>query len=109
MHIRLKFFLQVEERKVVMQLFGPLFRILGAGILLVHRSNIMPPCIPFPIIQERGEAIVHFLNILPDGHVDLDHLDNLLSSLGEKALVSLMHANNETGNLLDIRKVAEIM
>ncbi|HEY8733962.1 MAG TPA: aminotransferase class V-fold PLP-dependent enzyme, partial [Puia sp.] len=27
---------------------------------------------------------------------------------GEKTLVSLMHANNETGNLLDIQKVAQI-
>jgi cysteine desulfurase len=58
--------------------------------------------------QDRGEAVVHLLNILPDGHVDLDHLDNLLASLGDKVLVSLMHANNETGNLLDIQKTAEI-
>ena len=58
--------------------------------------------------QERGEANVHFFNILPDGHVDLDHLDNLLAELEEKTLVSLMHANNETGNLLDIHKAAEI-
>jgi cysteine desulfurase len=58
--------------------------------------------------QERGEATVHFLNILPNGHVDLDHLDSLLAEHGEKTLVSLMHANNETGNLLDINRVAEI-
>ncbi|HXB30228.1 MAG TPA: cysteine desulfurase family protein [Puia sp.] len=58
--------------------------------------------------QERGEASIHLLNILPDGHVDLDHLDKLLSDLGGKTLVSLMHANNETGNLLDIHKVAEL-
>jgi len=58
--------------------------------------------------QERGEASVHLLNILPDGHVDLDHLETILSGLEEKTLVSLMHANNETGNLLDIQKVAEI-
>jgi cysteine desulfurase len=58
--------------------------------------------------QEKGEATVHLLNILPDGHVDLDHLDTLLATLHEKVLVSLMHANNETGNLLDIQKTAEI-
>jgi cysteine desulfurase len=58
--------------------------------------------------QERGEATVHYLNILPGGHVDLDHLDKLLGELGKKTLVSLMHANNETGNLLDIRRVADI-
>jgi cysteine desulfurase len=58
--------------------------------------------------QDKGEAIVHLLKILPDGHVDLDHLATLLDNLGEKVLVSLMHANNETGNLLDIQKTAEI-
>jgi cysteine desulfurase len=58
--------------------------------------------------QEKGEALVHFVNILADGHVDLNHLENLLAELGERTLVSLMHANNETGNLLDIHRVAEI-
>jgi cysteine desulfurase len=58
--------------------------------------------------QERGEAKLHLLNVLPDGHLDLDQLDGLLAGLGEKVLVSLMHANNETGNLLDIQRVAEI-
>jgi cysteine desulfurase len=58
--------------------------------------------------QEKGEATLHLLNVLPDGHVDLDQLDSLLSGLGEKALVSLMHANNETGNLLDIHRAAAI-
>ncbi len=58
--------------------------------------------------QERGETTVHLLPVLPDGHVDLQHLEKLLAELGEKTLVALMHANNETGNLLDIQKVAEI-
>src|SRR5664279_4985389 len=58
--------------------------------------------------QDRSEAKLHLLNVLPDGHLDLDHLDNLLTGIGEKTLVSLMHANNETGNLLDIQKVAAI-
>jgi cysteine desulfurase len=58
--------------------------------------------------QERGEAKLHLLNVLPDGHLDLDQLDRLLAVLGEKTLVSLMHANNETGNLLDIERVAAI-
>jgi cysteine desulfurase len=58
--------------------------------------------------QGTGEARAHFLNVLPDGHVDLNQLEDMLISIGEKVLVSLMHANNETGNLLDIEKVSEI-
>jgi len=58
--------------------------------------------------RDRGEAQLHLLNVLPNGHIDLDQLERLLAEIGEKALVSLMHANNETGNLLDIQRVAEI-
>ncbi|HEX6224304.1 MAG TPA: cysteine desulfurase family protein [Chryseolinea sp.] len=41
------------------------------------------------------------------GNVDLDHLDFLLHK-HPMALVSLMHANNEIGNLLDIEAVGEL-
>ncbi len=58
--------------------------------------------------QERGETTVHLLNILPDGHIDLNHLEKMVGELGEKTLVSLMHGNNETGNLLDIGRVSKI-
>jgi cysteine desulfurase len=58
--------------------------------------------------QEKGEAALHLLNVLPDGHVDLDQLDRLLAEIGGKTLVSLMHANNETGNLMDIHQAAAI-
>lgn len=36
------------------------------------------------------------------GHVDLNHLETLLKK-HPRALVSLMHANNELGNLLDLK------
>jgi cysteine desulfurase len=58
--------------------------------------------------HERGEAALHFLNVLPNGHLDLDELDLMLDRLNEKTLVTLMHANNEIGNLLDIDRAAEI-
>jgi len=57
---------------------------------------------------ERGDAALHLLNVLPDGHLDLEQLDKLLADLDGKTLVSLMHANNETGNLLDIHRTAAI-
>ena len=58
--------------------------------------------------KERGEATVHFLKVLPNGHVDYAQLETLLIHLGDKTLVTLLHANNEIGNLLDIGEVAEI-
>jgi len=48
---------------------------------------------------------VNYVKILPDGHIDLEHLEQLLKSSNKK-LVSLMHINNEIGNMLDINRVA---
>lgn len=42
------------------------------------------------------------------GIVDLNHLENLLSDRTKKTLVSLMHANNEIGVLLPLKKVSEL-
>ena len=49
-----------------------------------------------------------FVNLLPDGHIDLEDLEIQLASHEERCLVSLMHANNEIGNLLDINKAGAI-
>ncbi len=49
-----------------------------------------------------------FVKILPDGHVDLDDLEEQLINQEKKCLVSLMHANNEIGNMLDIYAAGEI-
>jgi cysteine desulfurase len=54
-------------------------------------------------LQQRGEATVSMVNILPDGHIDLEDLGIQLSAIKEKCLVTLMHANNEIGNITDIQ------
>ena len=51
---------------------------------------------------------VSFVKLLPNGHVDLENLEELLAASEEKTLVSLMHANNEIGNMLDIHAVGEV-
>jgi len=56
----------------------------------------------------KGEALVDYVEVLPDGHINLEHLESLLSASAEKCLVSLMHANNEIGNMLDIHAVGEL-
>lgn len=58
-------------------------------------------------LHKRGEVALEFVNLLPNGHVDLDHLESLLAGK-ERTLVSLMHANNEIGNLLPMKEVGEI-
>lgn len=59
-------------------------------------------------LHHIDQAKVSYVNLLPDGHVDLKHLEQLLQDSKEKTLVSLMHANNEIGNLLDIVAVGNI-
>lgn len=59
-------------------------------------------------LSETGEATLTMLNILPSGHVDLSNLESILQSSKEKCLVTLMHANNEIGNLTDIEFVGNL-
>lgn len=59
-------------------------------------------------LQKTHEVEVELVNILPDGHIDMAHLEQLLSSGNTKTLVTLMHANNEIGTLLDIHAVGSL-
>jgi cysteine desulfurase len=59
-------------------------------------------------LQCRGEATLSFVNVRPDGHIDMEHLHSLLNESKEKTLVTLMHANNEIGNMIDLHAVGEL-
>ncbi len=56
----------------------------------------------------RGYATISYVKLLPDGHMDLQNLEELLSKSEERTLVTLLHANNEIGNMLDIHTVGEL-
>ncbi len=58
--------------------------------------------------REKGDAMLHYVKLLPDGHVDLSDLEQLLSRMESRCLVSLMHANNEIGNMLDLEAAGNI-
>ena len=49
-----------------------------------------------------GEAEVSFVKLLPNGHIDIEDLQKILEASKEKCLVTLMHANNEIGNITDL-------
>ncbi|HYF70819.1 MAG TPA: cysteine desulfurase family protein [Ohtaekwangia sp.] len=50
---------------------------------------------------------LHFVQLDSHGNVDLQHFEILLQQF-PNVLVSLMHANNEIGNLLDLHRVGEL-
>lgn len=57
---------------------------------------------------EMGTIRVSYVNLDEYGHVDLAHLEQLLTDSPDRCFVSLMHANNEIGNLMDMQTVGEI-
>ena len=59
-------------------------------------------------LKNKGEVDLSYVKVLPDGHIDLDDLEKLLAGYEGKTLVTLMHANNEIGNILDIHAVGEL-
>jgi cysteine desulfurase len=58
-------------------------------------------------LEKAGSIKLSFVKLNPDGHVDLDSLEELLKN-NDRSFVSLMHANNEIGNLIDLVKVGEL-
>ena len=59
-------------------------------------------------MAHSGQATLSFVNLTENGHIDMAHLEELLASHKERTLVTLMHANNEIGNLMDIKAVGEL-
>jgi cysteine desulfurase len=58
-------------------------------------------------LQKEGVNI-QYVDLDENGSPDLDHLEHLLSSDDTIKLVSLMHINNEIGNVLDLDRVGNL-
>ncbi|WP_312135437.1 cysteine desulfurase family protein [Sphingobacterium sp.] len=58
-------------------------------------------------MQKDGKIQLDFLRLDQKGNIDLSHLEELLAK-NPRTFVSIMHANNELGNITDIQKVSEI-
>ena len=58
--------------------------------------------------QKHENVQVEYVPVLANGHIDYNALEKMLSGSSQKTLVSLMHANNEIGVMLDIKRVGEM-
>ncbi len=58
-------------------------------------------------LKKEYNITISYVNIDKSGQIDYTHLERLLAN-DSKTLVSLMHVNNEIGNLLDIKRVANL-
>jgi len=59
-------------------------------------------------LAHKNGLKLSWVKVLPNGHIDTQSLEALLSSTPEKAIVSIMHANNEIGNMIDLHEIGTI-
>lgn len=67
-------------------------------------------CVSETVLDMKKRKGVEVVYLRPDEKGDFDWVkfEEILKSSDKKTLVTLMHANNEIGNLIDLKKVAEI-
>ena len=80
------------------------------GVKHIISSPLEHHCVSHTLesIAKCDNVKVSLLNVDELGRVDIDQLIHLLKDSTEKTLVSLMHANNEIGTMIDINKVSNI-
>lgn len=59
-------------------------------------------------MKNNRNVIKSLIKIKPDGDYDYIDLERKLEESDKKTLVSLMHANNELGNIYDVKRIATI-
>jgi cysteine desulfurase len=88
--------------------------ILGAirdlGCTRIISSAIEHHAVSHTITHYHNQGMVkaEYVPVLPSGHLNLDVLEQMLSQSDETTLVSLMHANNEIGVMLDMERVGAL-
>lgn len=80
------------------------------GVQRIISSPMEHKCVAETVMEMKTRKGVEVVYLRPDkkGDFDLIQLEELLKNSEKKTLVSLMHGNNEIGNILDIAKVAKI-
>ncbi len=83
-------------------------RDLGCGHIITSAIEHHATLHTVEYLQHSGQARLSYVNLTENGHIDMRHLEELLATSPERTVVTLMHANNEIGNLLDIKAVGEL-
>ena len=88
---------------------------LRCGVMDLGVKRIITSCVEHHAVGHTAEHLrdhfnvqVEFVNLKEDGHVDVQHLEELLSKGSLKTMVSLMHGNNEIGNLLSLETISNL-
>jgi len=81
------------------------------GVRRIITSKIEHHAVLYTVnqLQDCFDIEVEYVSLDSKGHVDLKDLEERLKSSDSKTLVSLMHVNNEIGNMLDLKKTANLV
>ncbi|MEO1715204.1 MAG: cysteine desulfurase family protein, partial [Bacteroidota bacterium] len=79
------------------------------GVTRIISSPIEHHCVLHSVETLGGQGIqVDLVNVDRYGRVDYEQLEQLLQQDDQKTIVSLMHANNEIGTILDLQRVSDL-
>lgn len=80
------------------------------GIQRIISSPLEHKCVVETCLEMKTKRGIELVYVKHDknGDINLAEFEKQLKSSDKKTLVSLMHANNEIGNILDIEKVAQL-
>ena len=59
-------------------------------------------------LHKQAGMPLSYVQLQPNGHIDLNSLEELLAQSTDKCLVTLLHANNEIGTITDIHAVGNL-
>jgi len=59
-------------------------------------------------LAKKENISLSYVQILPNGHIDTAHLETLLTEHPGKTIVTIMHANNEIGNMIELNEIGAL-
>ncbi|MBT8319966.1 MAG: cysteine desulfurase [Gramella sp.] len=81
------------------------------GVQRIITSRIEHHAVLYTVnqLKECFQVEVEYVDVDEKGNIDLKDLEERLKISDKKTLVSLMHVNNEIGNMLDLKKTADLI
>ena len=80
------------------------FRVLPGDEILITEMEHHANLVPWQQLCERTGATLRWLSVGPDGRLDLDHLDSMIT--GRTKLVAVTHQSNVTGTIPPVTEIA---
>src|SRR5688500_19591919 len=80
------------------------------GVKRIITSPAEHHCVKHSVehLKNKQGVTVEMVNVDEYALPDMDHLEKLLASSDVPTLVSIMHANNEVGSMLDLKRLSDL-